>query len=76
MQSIHLKSLLPSSFQLFPPYQSRAYPAGQHNNSYHNMARKFFVGGNFKMNPISREEKRTLVKTLNDADVDQSVGLY
>lgn len=40
------------------------------------MARKFFVGGNFKMNPISREEKRTLVKTLNDADVDQSVGLY
>ena len=38
------------------------------------MARTFFVGGNFKLNPISREEKRKLVKILNDADVDQSVG--
>ncbi|KAI0701688.1 triose phosphate isomerase [Earliella scabrosa] len=37
------------------------------------MARQFFVGGNFKMNPISREQKRTLVKVLNDANVDQNV---
>ncbi|RPD65405.1 triose phosphate isomerase [Lentinus tigrinus ALCF2SS1-7] len=37
------------------------------------MPRKFFVGGNFKMNPISLEEKRTLVKVLNEADVDQNV---
>ncbi|KAI0746691.1 triose phosphate isomerase [Daedaleopsis nitida] len=37
------------------------------------MARQFFVGGNFKMNPISREQKKTLVKVLNDADVDQNV---
>ncbi|RDX54354.1 triose phosphate isomerase [Polyporus arcularius HHB13444] len=37
------------------------------------MARKFFVGGNFKMNPISREEKRTLLKVLNSADVDPNV---
>ena len=38
------------------------------------MARQFFVGGNFKMNPISREQKKALVKTLNDATVDQAVG--
>lgn len=40
------------------------------------MARQFFVGGNFKMNPISREQKKALVKTLNGADVDQNVGPY
>ncbi len=40
------------------------------------MARKFFVGGNFKMNPASLEEKRTLLKVLNSADVDQNVGSY
>ncbi|KAI0674215.1 triose phosphate isomerase [Trametes maxima] len=37
------------------------------------MARKFFVGGNFKMNPISREQKKNLVKVLNDADIDPNV---
>ncbi|KAI0371865.1 triose phosphate isomerase [Pilatotrama ljubarskyi] len=37
------------------------------------MARKFFVGGNFKMNPTSREQKRTLVKVLNEADIDPNV---
>ncbi|KAH9072950.1 triose phosphate isomerase [Lactarius deliciosus] len=31
------------------------------------MTRQFFVGGNFKMNPVSREAKRALIKTLNDA---------
>ena len=40
------------------------------------MARQFFVGGNFKMNPISREQKKALVKTLNGADVDQNVCPY
>ena len=40
------------------------------------MARQFFVGGNFKMNPITREQKKTLVKVLNDAKVDPSVGPY
>jgi len=34
------------------------------------MARKFFVGGNFKMNPITREAKVALVKTLNEAKLD------
>ncbi|THG96757.1 hypothetical protein EW026_g5131 [Hermanssonia centrifuga] len=38
------------------------------------MPRQFFVGGNFKMNPASREAKRTLIKTLNDAALDPSVG--
>ncbi|KAK1229439.1 triosephosphate isomerase [Marasmius sp. AFHP31] len=36
------------------------------------MARQFFVGGNFKMNPVSREAKRGLIKTLNEADLDPS----
>ncbi|KAF8266259.1 Triosephosphate isomerase [Lactarius quietus] len=36
------------------------------------MSRQFFVGGNFKMNPVSREQKRALVKTLNDATLDPS----
>jgi len=34
------------------------------------MARKFFVGGNFKMNPGSLESKKTIVNVLNKADVD------
>lgn len=34
------------------------------------MARQFFVGGNFKMNPTTREEKRVLVNLLNQADID------
>ncbi|KAH9965284.1 triose phosphate isomerase [Russula dissimulans] len=34
------------------------------------MSRQFFVGGNFKMNPPSREAKRALVKILNDATLD------
>ncbi len=38
------------------------------------MTRQFFVGGNFKMNPVSREAKRVLVKTLNEATLDPQVG--
>jgi len=34
------------------------------------MPRQFFVGGNFKMNPASREEKQALVRFLNNADID------
>jgi triosephosphate isomerase len=34
------------------------------------MNRQFFVGGNFKMNPVSRDAKQKLVKTLNDATLD------
>ncbi|CAL1711018.1 unnamed protein product [Somion occarium] len=37
------------------------------------MPRQFFVGGNFKMNPITRESKLALAKTLNDAQIDPSV---
>ncbi|KZV71064.1 triose phosphate isomerase [Peniophora sp. CONT] len=36
------------------------------------MARQFFVGGNFKLNPVTREEKKKLIKTLNDANIDQN----
>lgn len=38
------------------------------------MTRQFFVGGNFKMNPCSQEEKLALVKVLNEAELDQSTG--
>ncbi|KAH7890525.1 hypothetical protein F5I97DRAFT_1922982 [Phlebopus sp. FC_14] len=34
------------------------------------MSRKYFVGGNFKMNPISQEQKKSLVTALNAADLD------
>ncbi|KAI0071669.1 Triosephosphate isomerase [Panus rudis PR-1116 ss-1] len=37
------------------------------------MTRQFFVGGNFKMNPLKREQKIALVKSLNDAQIDSSV---
>ncbi|KAF5390992.1 hypothetical protein D9757_004047 [Collybiopsis confluens] len=36
------------------------------------MTRQFFVGGNFKMNPTTREAKEALVKILNEADLDQN----
>jgi hypothetical protein len=38
------------------------------------MTRQFFVGGNFKMNPVSRDAKRALIKTLNEATLDSSTG--
>ncbi|KAH9950706.1 Triosephosphate isomerase [Amylocystis lapponica] len=37
------------------------------------MPRQFFVGGNFKMNPATQEQKRALVKILNGATIDSSV---
>ena len=38
------------------------------------MSRKFFVGGNFKLNPVTREGKKSLINILNNADIDPSVG--
>jgi triosephosphate isomerase len=38
------------------------------------MTRQFFVGGNFKMNPASRDAKRALIKTLNEATLDPNTG--
>ncbi|KAI0339294.1 triose phosphate isomerase [Trametopsis cervina] len=37
------------------------------------MTRQFFVGGNFKMNPATREAKQALIKALNTADIDPNV---
>ncbi|KAF7792647.1 hypothetical protein EIP86_003744 [Pleurotus ostreatoroseus] len=37
------------------------------------MARQFFVGGNFKMNPVSLEAKNALVDVLNKATIDPAV---
>ena len=39
------------------------------------MARKFFVGGNFKMNPVSRAEKHKLVEALSKAEIDTNTGM-
>jgi len=36
------------------------------------MPRQFFVGGNFKMNPCTVEQKCALAKFLNEADLDPS----
>lgn len=38
------------------------------------MARQFFVGGNFKLNPVTKEAKVALVKVLNAADIDPTAG--
>src|SRR6266567_52399 len=38
------------------------------------MTRQFFVGGNFKMNPATREAKRALIKILNEASLDPNTG--
>ena len=38
------------------------------------MARQFFVGGNFKLNPTSIEAKKGLLKVLNEATIDPAVG--
>jgi triosephosphate isomerase len=37
------------------------------------MARKFFVGGNFKMNPGTLAQKKAITEALNKADIDSSV---
>lgn len=40
------------------------------------MARQFFVGGNFKMNPGSQGEKVALVQVLNEAELDPLTGMF
>ena len=40
------------------------------------MARQFFVGGNFKLNPVSVAAKKSLLKILNEADIDPAVGMW
>lgn len=39
------------------------------------MTRKFFVGGNFKMNPTSRAEKQKLVQALAIGEIDANTGM-
>ncbi|KAI6102508.1 Triosephosphate isomerase [Pisolithus croceorrhizus] len=36
------------------------------------MSRQFFVSGNFKMNPISRAQKKIIINELNAADLDSN----
>lgn len=36
------------------------------------MTRQFFVGGNFKLNPITLESKKSLISGLNKAELDPS----
>lgn len=40
------------------------------------MTRQFFVGGNFKLNPITLESKKSLISGLNKAELDPSTGAY
>ncbi|KAG2067707.1 Triosephosphate isomerase [Suillus decipiens] len=39
------------------------------------MPRQFFVGGNFKMNPISRGQKESIISILNSADLDSTTEI-
>lgn len=38
------------------------------------MPRQFFVGGNFKMNPGSVEQKKQIINVLNQVDLDPETG--
>ena len=60
-----------ASIQLHHLPGTSAAPGSQQDLA---MARQFFVGGNFKLNPVNREQKRALVKTLNDATLDSQTG--
>jgi hypothetical protein len=40
------------------------------------MSRQFFVGGNFKMNPNTREQKAAIIQILNNAQLDPSTGNF
>lgn len=40
------------------------------------MTRQFFVGGNFKLNPVTLESKKSLISGLNKAELDPSTGAY
>jgi len=47
-----------------------------HLLSIASMARQFFVGGNFKMNPATRQQKVAITEVLNKADLDQNTGMH
>ena len=38
--------------------------------------RRFFVGGNFKLNPITIDAKLSLIEGLNKADLDVETGEF
>jgi len=38
------------------------------------MPRQFFVGGNFKMNPVSKAAESALIGGLNSATLDPNTG--
>lgn len=38
------------------------------------MTRQFFVGGNWKLNPISKAAKASIVDVLNKATLDPNTG--
>jgi triosephosphate isomerase len=38
------------------------------------MSRQFFVGGNFKLNPITINANSSLIGDLNKADLDPETG--
>jgi hypothetical protein len=40
------------------------------------MPRQFFVGGNFKMNPASRDQLESIISVLNSADLDGTTGAH
>lgn len=40
------------------------------------MARQFFVGGNFKLNPATLSAKDSLIEALNKAELDPSTGKW
>ena len=40
------------------------------------MARQFFVGGNFKLNPLNLSATSSLIEGLNKADLDPATGEY
>lgn len=52
---------------------SRIIRANLHHRT-HIMARQFFVGGNYKLNPSTREQKAALVDVLNTAELDPATG--
>ena len=62
------------SFCLYSPPRSCSQPPPHHPQTI-NMARKFFVGGNWKLNPTSLSAALTLVEGLNQAALDPDVGM-
>lgn len=61
------------------PYQieiaiDARFPTPPPSRNQDTMARRFFVGGNFKMNPTSVEQKKNIIDILNQADLDLSTG--